>query len=76
MPGAKENAEVAIDEKVPVVNVSLGKSDEIAARVHGYGGKVLATVTNSKHAESALESGADALMLTGHEAAAHGGDVT
>lgn len=76
MPGAKENAEVAIEERVPIVNVSLGKGDWIAERVHGYGGKVLATVTNSKHAEGAIASGADALMLTGHEAAAHGGDVT
>eukprot|EP00578_Thalassiosira_sp_NH16_P005235 CAMPEP_0181137346 /NCGR_PEP_ID=MMETSP1071-20121207/33660_1 /TAXON_ID=35127 /ORGANISM="Thalassiosira sp., Strain NH16" /LENGTH=352 /DNA_ID=CAMNT_0023224101 /DNA_START=1 /DNA_END=1061 /DNA_ORIENTATION=+ len=76
MPGATENARVAIDERVPIVNVSLGKADWIADAVRQYGGSVLATVTNSKHAESALEAGADALMLTGHEAAAHGGDVT
>ena len=76
MPGATENAEVAIEEKVPIINISLGKGDWIAKEVHAYGGKVLATVTNATHAESAIESGADALMLTGHEAAAHGGDVT
>eukprot|EP01082_Thalassiosira_pseudonana_P014879 g13426.t1.1.5e17418b g13426 g13426.t1 contig8:662425-663392(+) len=77
MPGAKENAKIAIEEQVPIINISLGKGDWIAERVHGeYGGKVLTTVTNSKHAQSALDSGADALMLTGHEAAAHGGDVT
>ncbi|KAL9185082.1 hypothetical protein ACHAXT_002859 [Thalassiosira profunda] len=76
MPGAKENAEVALDEQVPIINISLGKGDWIAEQSHKYGGKVLATVTNAKHAQSAIESGADALMLTGHEAAAHGGDVT
>lgn len=76
MPGAEENAKVAIDEKVPIINISLGKGDWIADRAHEYGGKVLATVTNQQHARSAIESGADALMLTGHEAAAHGGDVT
>jgi enoyl-[acyl-carrier protein] reductase II len=76
MPGAAENAKVAIEEQVPLVNVSLGKADWIADAVHGYGGHVLATVTNSKHADAALKSGADALMATGHEAAAHGGDVT
>lgn len=76
MPGATENAEVAIEEKVPIINISLGKGDWIAKEVHAYGGKVLATVTNATHAASAIESGADALMLTGHEAAAHGGDVT
>ena len=76
MPGAAENAKVAIEEQVPLVNVSLGKADWIADAVHGYGGHVLATVTNAKHASAALESGADALMVTGYEAAAHGGDVT
>ncbi|KAL7537370.1 hypothetical protein ACHAXR_007774 [Thalassiosira sp. AJA248-18] len=76
MPGASENAKVAIEEKVPIINISLGKGDWIADGVHEYGGKVLTTVTNAKHAQSAIDSGADALMLTGHEAAAHGGDVT
>ncbi len=76
MPGAEENAKVALEEEVPIINVSLGKPDWIASAAHNYGGKVLATVTNAKHAGSALDSGADALMVTGHEAAAHGGDVT
>ena len=65
-----------MEEQVPIINVSLGKADWIAQGVHGYGGKLLSTVTNAKHAESALAAGADALMCTGHEAAAHGGDVT
>lgn len=76
MPGAEANAKVAIEEQVPIINISLGKGDWIADRVHEYNGKILATVTNAKHAQSAIDSGADALMLTGHEAAAHGGDVT
>jgi enoyl-[acyl-carrier protein] reductase II len=76
MPGATENAKVAIEEQVPVINISLGKGDWIAKYAHEYGGKILATVTNAKHAQSAIDSGADALMLTGFEAAAHGGDVT
>lgn len=76
MPGSHENAEVALDEQVPLINTSLGKCDWIAKTAHMYGGKVLGTVTNYKHAERALEAGCDALMATGHEAAAHGGDVT
>lgn len=76
MPGATENARVALEEKVPVVNVSLGKADWIRQGLDEYGGKLLATVTNRKHASAAIQSGADALMATGHEAAAHGGDVT
>lgn len=76
MPGAADNARVALEEKVPVVNVSLGKADWIRQGLDEYDGKLLATVTNRKHASAAIQSGADALMATGHEAAAHGGDVT
>jgi enoyl-[acyl-carrier protein] reductase II len=76
MPGAAENAKVALEEQVPIVNVSLGKAEWIADGLSNYGGKLLATVTNQKHAQAALETGADALMVTGHEAAAHGGSVT
>ncbi|AOZ48701.1 NAD(P)H-dependent flavin oxidoreductase [Chromobacterium vaccinii] len=76
MPGAAENAEVALEEQVPVINYSLGKGDWIAEAAHRYGGKVLATVVTEKHAKSAEKCGADALLVTGHEAAAHGGSVT
>eukprot|EP00566_Odontella_aurita_P011517 CAMPEP_0113587488 /NCGR_PEP_ID=MMETSP0015_2-20120614/34933_1 /TAXON_ID=2838 /ORGANISM="Odontella" /LENGTH=386 /DNA_ID=CAMNT_0000493147 /DNA_START=39 /DNA_END=1196 /DNA_ORIENTATION=+ /assembly_acc=CAM_ASM_000160 len=76
MPGARENASVALEERVPLINVSLGRADDIADAAHSYGGKILATVTNARHARSAIESGADALLATGHEAAAHGGDAT
>lgn len=76
MPGAAENARVALEEQVPIINVSLGKAEWIAEGLSQYGGKMLATVTNEKHAKGALEAGADAFMITGHEAAAHGGEVT
>lgn len=76
MPGAKENAEIALEEKVPVINFSLGKGDWIVKKANVYGGKVIATVTTLKHAKSAESIGAHALMVTGHEAAAHGGEVT
>lgn len=76
MPGARENAEVALAEKVPVINFSLGKGDWIVRAAHAYGGKVIATVVTEKHALSAERIGCDAVLVTGHEAAAHGGDVT
>jgi len=75
MPGAKENAEVLIDMQVPVINVSLGKPDDIVKRVHNYKGKVIQTVIGEKHALSAVKGGVDALQVTGYEAAAHGGKV-
>ena len=75
-PGSEKNAKVIIEEKVPVVNYALGKGDWICKEVHAYGGKVVATVTTLKHAKAAEKDGADALIVTGHEAAGHGGDVT
>ena len=76
MPGARENLEVALNEKVPVINFSLGSGADVCKRVHEYGGKVIATVVNAKHALKAEQAGVDALLVTGHEAAAHGGSVT
>ncbi|HOO73285.1 MAG TPA: nitronate monooxygenase [Spirochaetota bacterium] len=75
-PGSEQNAKTLIDLKVPVINYSLGKGGWIADAVHAYGGKVIATVTTLKHALAAQREGADALIVTGHEAAAHGGAVT
>ena len=75
MPNARENLEVAIEEKVPIINFALGKGDWIIKAVHQYGGKVLATVAIEKHARRAEADGADALVVTGHEAAAHGAEV-
>ena len=75
-PGADRNAQILIEHRVPVINYSLGKGDKISKAVHEYGGKVVATVTTLKHALAAQRDGADALIVTGHEAAGHGGMVT
>jgi len=75
-PGAERNARVLIEEKVPVINYALCKGGWITKEVHAYGGKVIATVTTHKHAQSAEKDGADALIVTGHEAAGHGGMIT
>jgi enoyl-[acyl-carrier protein] reductase II len=74
-PGAKENIQIAIEEKVPIINYSLGKP-WFVDEVHKYGGKVVGTIALSRHAVKAQELGCDALIITGHEAAAHGADAT
>ncbi len=74
-PIAKETIEVAIEEKVPVINYTLGKPWFID-RVHAYGGKVLGTTATVKHAIKAQELGCDAIVITGLEAAAHGEEAT
>jgi enoyl-[acyl-carrier protein] reductase II len=76
MPGATENAKLAVEERVPVVNFQLGRGQWLIDAVHGYGGHAIPTVTSERHARSAEAAGADALLVTGHEAAAHGGRVT
>ena len=75
-PGAKENAKVLLEEQVPVINFALGKGDWIVKGAHEYGGKVIATVAYHEHARRAEGFGTDALIVTGHEAAAHGEAVT
>jgi len=75
-PNAKENAEVALGEKVPILNYALGKGDWIIKAAHEYGGKVISTVATERHARRAEQDGADALVVTGLEAAAHGGEPT
>ncbi len=70
---AEDNARALIEERVPVVNLSLGISAWIVEAVHGYGGRILSTVTTPRHALSAQRKGADGLIVTGHEAAGHGG---
>jgi len=75
-PGGKENAKVLLEEQVPVINYSMGKGDWIVKGAHEYGGKVIGTVTTEKHARAAEAYGTDAVLVTGYEAAAHGGEVT
>ena len=75
-PGAAENAEVLLEEKIPVINFALGKGDWIVKRAREYGGKVVATVVNARHAKRAQNDGVDAVIATGNEAAAHGEAIT
>ena len=74
-PGAKENIAIAIEEKVPIINYSLGKPWFID-QVHDYGGKVMGTIAVARHAVRAAQLGCDMLVVTGHEAAAHGDVAT
>ena len=74
-PTANETIKVAIEEKVPVLNYTLGKPWFIN-EVHAYGGKVLGTTATVRHAVRAEQLGCDAVVVTGYEAAAHGDVAT
>ena len=58
-----------------MISINLGRGDWIAEAARSYREKVFATITNSSYAKKALSAGADALIVTGHKATAHGGDV-
>ena len=75
VPLARENIEVAIEEKVPIINYSLGRPWFIE-QVHEYGGKVIGTIAIARHAIRAEQLGVDAIVVTGHEAGAHGDKAT
>jgi enoyl-[acyl-carrier protein] reductase II len=70
-----DKIKAAIEEKVPVLNYTLGKP-WFVDQVHAYGGKVLGTTAVAKHAVKAAQLGCDAVVVTGHEAAAHGDKAT
>lgn len=76
LPGARDNARVLIEERVPVINYALGKGDWLIREARAYGGKVISTVINEHQASRAQDQGADAVIATGYEAAGHGSPVT
>lgn len=76
LPNAMDNARVALEEEVPVINYSMGRGDWIAERAAKYGGRTIASVTSVKLAESAQKHGADAVIAAGYEAAGHAGEVS
>ena len=76
--GAAERIPVVLEEKIPVLNYALGRPAEIAPlieAVHAYGGKVIGTIAMLRHALRSEQLGADALTITGYEAASHSGNV-
>jgi len=76
LPNGRANAEVALEEKVPVINYSMGRGDWIVKAAHAYGGKVVASVNDVHLAQRAEAHGADAVIAAGYEAAGHAGPVT
>ena len=76
LPNGRENAKVMLEERVPVINFSMGKGDWIVKAARAYGGKVMASVSDLRLARSAQAQGVDAVVATGYEAAGHAGEIT
>ncbi len=62
--------------RVPVVITSLRAPGEVVQAVHGWGGVVLHDVVSVRHAQKALEGGADGLILVCAGAGGHAGTLS
>lgn len=58
-----QDLEVLAKHRPPLVIASVGSPAGIVDTIHGYGGLVLADIASMRHAEKAIEAGADGLIL-------------
>lgn len=67
--------ELCVKHKVPVILTSKGAPLEAFARIHDYGGVAFHDVASARHAEKAVEAGADALIAVCAGAGGHCGTI-
>ncbi len=70
--------DVAVLERyrVPLIITSLGVRPELIERIHAWGGLVFHDVTTLRHAQKALESSVDGLILVCNGAGGHSGNLS
>lgn len=61
--------------KVPIVLTSKGAPTDVFSRIHEYGGVAFHDVASARHAEKAVEAGADALIAVAGGAGGHCGTL-
>ena len=71
----KDDLEICIKHKVPLIITSLGAVSEIVKSVHNYGGIVYHDIIKKRHAEKATEAGVDGLVLVAAGAGGHAGST-
>ena len=74
-PRVQADLEVVVKHKVPLVITSLGAVKEVVDAVHSYGGLVFHDVTNTYHAQKAIDAGCDGLILVCAGAGGHAGTL-
>ena len=67
--------ELVIKHKVPIVLTSKGAPDDVFKKIHDYGGVAFHDVASARHAEKAVEAGADALIAVAGGAGGHCGTI-
>ena len=68
--------ELCVRYRVPIVLTSKSAPRDVVARVHDYGGIVLHDIATRRHAEKALASGVDGLILVSQGAGGHTGSIS
>ena len=74
-PRVQADLEVIVRQQVPLVITSLGAVKEVVDAVHSYGGLVFHDVTNTYHAQKAIDAGVDGLILVCAGAGGHAGTL-
>lgn len=64
---------LCVKHRVPIIITSLGARPEVNEAIHAYGGHVLHDVINQRFAHSAIDKGADGLVLVAAGAGGHAG---
>ncbi len=72
-PYYKKHLDICINNKVPFYITSLGNPKDVINEAHKYGAKIFCDVTNLKHAEKAVNAGADGIIAVGQGAGGHAG---
>ncbi|MDQ2067610.1 nitronate monooxygenase family protein [Xinfangfangia sp. CPCC 101601] len=69
----EHDAQVCVDNKVPLLLTSISPPGDLVKAAHSYGGLVFHDVTTRRHAEKAIEQGVDGLVLVAAGAGGHAG---
>ena len=67
--------ELILKHKVPIVLTSKGAPNDVFKMIHDYGGLTFHDVASARHAEKAVEAGADALIAVAGGAGGHCGTI-
>lgn len=67
--------ELVEKHRVPIVLTSKGAPTDVFERIHDYGGVAFHDVASARHAEKAIEAGADALIAVAGGAGGHCGTI-
>ena len=59
----QEDAALVVQHRAPLVIASVGSPAPIMDTIHGYGGRVFADIASMRHAEKAIATGVDGLIL-------------